>query len=104
MCRPYVAVVLQLFAAGEAADDDVGGGVFADGGEEALFADGAGDVVVGFFVAEGAGHAAAAGVEFARGAVGDQIQQCVGGAGADEGLLVAVAVEEDFAVGGCWSV
>ena len=54
--------VVELVAAGEAGDGDAGIGGGADGGEELLLADGHGEVVVLLFVAEGAGHATAAGV------------------------------------------
>lgn len=100
MLRRHAAVILNLLAAGEAADDDVGVGVGADCGEESLLADGLCDVVVFLFVAEGTRHPAAAGVELAGGAAGEQREECVGVAGADEGFLVAMAMEED-GFGGC---
>ena len=59
-----MGAVVDLVAAGGAGgeDDGVGGGL-ADDGEEGEFADLHGKVVAVFAEAEGAGHAAAAGVE-----------------------------------------
>jgi hypothetical protein len=62
-------------------------------GKEALLADLAGDVVVLGFVAEGAGHATAAGAAFGRGTAGG-FQDRQGRTDADERFLVAVTVVE----------
>src|SRR5690606_20831453 len=65
--------------------------VLAHGGEQALLADRQRQVVVG--VAERAGHAAAAGVEDPH-VVGDPAEHGRGVAGAEDRLLLAVAVEQ----------
>ena len=48
------------------------------------------------FVAEGACHAAAAGIDFADGVVGWQGEGAFAGLGADEGFLVAVTVQQEL--------
>ena len=54
--RTYARVVLDLLAATEPGDGDGGVAALADGGEEALFADRAGHVIVLHFVAERTGQ------------------------------------------------
>ena len=58
-----VGVLGDLFAAAEAVADDDGFGVVADGGKEDAVGQLLRKVEFFFFEAEGAGHAAAAGVE-----------------------------------------
>ena len=88
----------DLLAAAEAIGDDqpVGGGA-ANGGEEFEFADGLGDFVFVVFEAEGAGHAAASG---GGGLEGDAeaAQEGFFGGHLHDGFVVAVAVEQGFAV------
>ena len=88
--------VLDLHPAGEARRDDdrvrIG---LAQGGEESLFTDEARDFVVFLLVAEGAGHAAAAGVEVDDLGTGDATQQLERRTHADERALMAVALHED---------
>lgn len=90
--------VFDLLAAGDACDGDdgvVGGG--ADAGEEAFFADLAGDVVVLTFVAEGSCHAAAARAGFFCVEPG-VLEHAHGWDDTDQRFLVAVTVEEDAAL------
>ena len=89
--------VFDLHSTRETGGDDHGieiGG--ANGGEEPLFADEAGDFVVFFLVTEGAGHAAAAGVEIDDLGTGDAAEQAHDGPHADERTLVAVGLDEDL--------
>src|SRR5437870_3972247 len=58
--------------------------------------DGDAEVVVLAFVAEASGHAAAAGIEEAHVEAGDQLQEVGGASHADEGFLMAVAVDDRF--------
>ena len=58
-----VGVLGDLFAAAEAVGDDDGLFIIADGREQDALAEGLGDFVFVVLEAEGAGHAAAAGVE-----------------------------------------
>ena len=88
----------DLLAATEAVGDDqpVGRGL-ADGGEKFEFADGDRDVVLVLFKAKRAGHAAAAG----SGALevdAEAAQDGLFGGHLHERFVVAVAVEERFAV------
>ncbi len=98
--------VEDLLAAGGAGSGDEGGGGVAgvvvrggDGtaqrGEEEHLADGDGGLVVFFLVAEGAGHATAAGGDDVESAAFEQAEHGCGFFDADEGFLVAVAVEPD---------
>ena len=96
-----VAAIGELVSAAEAVGADGGAalvGLFG-GGEEALVSDGHGDVVV--FIAEGAGHTAATGVDLGDFESGDAFEECVESGGCGGGFLVAVAVDEDF-FGGCF--
>ena len=92
-----VGVLGDLFAAAEAVADDDGFGVVADGGEKDAFAQFLREVVFFFFEAEGAGHAATAGVE--------EFDVCSGEAEEGElvvhahgGAVMAVAVDDDLFV------
>lgn len=92
-------VLGDLFAATEAVgDEDVCRGGGTDGGQEDAFAEGLGNGVVFAFEAERAGHAAAAGVEEFDGGTGaaepGQLVFHI-----EDGLVVAVAVEDDARIG-----
>ena len=60
----YAGVVFALDPAAEPADRDLGIASASNRGEETLFADGAGDVVVFRLVPEAAGHSAATAIDF----------------------------------------
>ena len=96
MERASRGILRYLLGAAEAVGDDEGlrRGV-ADGGEQDSVGEGLGDVVFVGFEAEGAGHAAAAGVEqgdVGSGAAedGDLVGHAAGG------TVMAVAVDDDL--------
>ena len=91
--------VEDLLTAGGAGSGDVGrdvvrygGQCLADGGEEQHLAYGQRGLVVLFFIAEGACHAATGGWNDVKVAAGQQTQHGGGLVDADERLLVTVAV------------
>jgi len=88
--------MLDLLAAGDSWRDDfnVGGRRF-DGRNETAIADFCRQIVVFFFKAEGTGHAAAAGVDFADFVAGG-FEHRHRRRRADERFLVAVAVQQGF--------
>ena len=75
----------------------------AQGWKEAVFADGPRNFVVLALVAEGTGHAAATAVQQVGLAVGNCVEQLQRRLHADQGLLVAVAMQENFLGGGAKS-
>ena len=90
-------VLGDLFGAAEAVGEDGGFRVVADGGQEDTVGEGLGDFVFVFFEAEGAGHAAAAGVEKLH------VGSCEAQEGhlfgcAEGGSVMAVGMNEDFLV------
>src|SRR3982751_5380267 len=92
--------VLDLMPAREAGGDEGGAGVGAYGGEEAAFADLAGDVVVVLTIAEGSGHAAAARFGVNNSSLRDAGEERFDGGKQSHRFLMAVAVEEDGGWGG----
>ncbi len=80
--------------------DGSSAGTAANGGKETLVADLHRKVVVLFFITEGAGHAATAGVDLLDGDSGDAIEKAFHGGGGKESFLMAVAVDEDAGEGG----
>ena len=88
----------DLLAATESVGDDqpVGGRV-ADGGEKFEFADGRGDVVLVALEAEGAGHAAASGSGLVE-VDAEAAEEGFFGGHLHDGLVMAVSVEQGFAV------
>ena len=92
-----VGFLRDLFAATEAIGDDepVGGGL-ANGGQEFEFSNGFGNVVGGFFEAEGSGHATASGS--GSGEVDTHaLQDGLFGGHLHQSFVVAVSVDERFA-------
>src|SRR5690349_3187855 len=87
----------DLLAAGEAIGDDerVGAGA-ADGGQERALSDPNRDVVVVLLETEGAGHAAAAGVEDFE-VEAEAAQERFLGVHRQDSLLLAMALDEGFA-------
>jgi hypothetical protein len=86
----------DLLAATEAVGDDDGGWAGGlDGGEQALVGDGLGDFEFVGLEAEGAGHAAAAGLDGARRCAGFAQKRDFAGRAAEDGLVMAVAVDKD---------
>ena len=69
----------------------------ADGGEEFEFADGLGDFVFVMFEAEGTGHAAASGSGGLE-VDAEAVEERFFGSHFHDGFVMAVAVEESFAV------
>src|SRR5262249_28651681 len=89
--------VLDLQPAREArGDDDRVRGGLAQRREQPLFADEARHLVILLLVAERPGHAAAAGVEVEDLGPGNAPQKAQQWPHADQGALVAVALDEDF--------
>jgi len=89
----------DLFAAAEAVgDEDCFPRCTADGREENAFTNGLGDFEFFTLEAEGAGHAAAAGVEEGDGGAGAAEEVDFGGY-FEDGFVVAVAVDEEAAAG-----
>ena len=90
----------NLVATAKAAGDDGGGGITAaEDGKKAFFADLHREIVMFFFVAEGAGHATATGVNFLHGEARDLAKNVFHGGRAGEGFLVAVAMNNDMLIG-----
>ena len=97
MQRPDAGEVVDLVTARRAGgDEDAFGSELAGGRQEAPFADLPGNVEMLARVAERARHAAAAGVEVGDPRPGDAVEERLRGRHQAEGLLVAVAVEEDL--------
>lgn len=94
--------VVDLVATGSAGGgDEVVRSGGADGGEQDEFTDLVGDFEVFFFVAEGAGHAAAAAGDGFNGVVGGEGEGGFGGGGSGEGFLKTMTVKVDgFGLGG----
>ena len=94
---PHSRTVLYLLAAGDtlAHDLEVAFGR-PDGAEQALLGDLERRLVVLFLEPEGAGHAATARLDLLDLAAGDRPQHLHGRAGADQRLLMAVAVEHQL--------
>ena len=65
------------------------------GGEEAAVPDGQRHLVVLLLVPKGSGHAATAGIHFFNRCLGQEPEDPEAGAGADEGLLMAMAVQQE---------
>src|SRR5262249_32283551 len=65
-------------------------------GEETLLADAERELVVFLLVPEGAGHAAATGVDLSDFDAVEHAEEAQTGSGPDQALLVAVSVEVDF--------
>ena len=89
--------MLDLRPAGEAGshNDRIGVGL-AHAGKQPLFTNQARDFVMLFLIAEGAGHAATAGVKIDHLGAGYPAQQAQCRLHADQGPLMTVAVDEDF--------
>ncbi len=96
-----VGGVGYLMATTEAASHDgSSGGTVAKDGEETVFTNLHGNVVVFLFVPKGASHAATARVDLLDGNSGDAIEKAFHSGGAKECFLMAVAVDEDAGEGG----
>ena len=93
---PPPGKVVDLLATGDAGDGDGRVAVRApDGGKEPVLTHGLRDVVVLRLEAEGAGHAAAAGIDEFDVVAGDEAQCPHRGLAANERLLVAVRMQQD---------
>ena len=88
----------DLFAATETVgNDEPVGWRLADGGKKFEFADGDGDFVLIWFKTEGAGHAAATGSRSVE-VDADAAQDGLFGGHLHQGFVMAVAVEDRFAI------
>ncbi len=97
MERANVGAVGDLMATTKSASNDSRAGrTAADGGEEAVLTNLHRNVVMLFFVSEGAGHTAAASVDLLDGCAGDAIEEALHSSAGEECLLMAVAVDENL--------
>ena len=91
-----VGELIDLLAATEAVGDDDGGGAGGlDGGKQAVVGDGPRDLEFVGFEAEGAGHAAAAGLDGLDRGAGLAEERDFAGRAAEDGFVMAVAVKEN---------
>ena len=98
--RARVAELTDLLAATEAVGDDDGGGSGGtDGGQQAIFCDGFGDFEFVGFKAKGSGHAATSGLDRFDDGAGALEERDFAGGSAEDGFVMAVAVDEDVCAG-----